>query len=179
MPAEANFFKKWTKNYNYFVETGSYIGDGIQFALDAGYKNILSIEVVEEYYQKCVKRFGSCPNVRLFLGNSTDLLNEMVCHINDEITFWLDGHYFGTETNLPAGTKLSPIEIEIDMISKHPVKTHNILIDDVRLWETEYKINKQNVIDKIKTINSNYIITFETGHWSLPNDILVARVLVS
>ena len=41
MPSKKENFQKYLNNY--FIETGSFVGDGVQQALDAGYKNIISV----------------------------------------------------------------------------------------------------------------------------------------
>ena len=58
MPADDNLqiFKDY-KNNNFFLETGAYYGVGIQQALDAGYENIVSIELSEHYYNLCKQKF--------------------------------------------------------------------------------------------------------------------------
>lgn len=175
MPAEFNFFQRFPNNY--WIESGTYIGYGVEQALKAGFKNVISIEVNQGYYNQAVEKHKNNPNVKLFLGDSKKLLWDIIKDINDQITFWLDGHYFVPQ-DVPPGEKLSTIIEEIKTIIMHPVKTHKILIDDVRLWETEYGIKKQQVMDMIKSINSNYGFTFETGTPTLPNDILVAKVYV-
>lgn len=175
MPAEFDFFKRFPNNY--FLETGSYLGYGVEQAIKAGFKNILSIEVNEEYYKQCVQKFKGDPSVKLFLGDSKKMLWNMIKDINDQITFWLDSHYFVPQ-DVPQNEKISTLEDEIRIISQHPVKTHKILIDDVRLWESDYGIKKETVMDIIKNNNSNYGFHFMTGTPTLPNDIFVAQVYV-
>ena len=61
MPSKKENFQKYLNDY--FIETGSYMGDGIQQALDAGYKNIISIELSDKYHSISTNRFVSNPNV--------------------------------------------------------------------------------------------------------------------
>ena len=51
MPSKKEIFQKYINNY--FIETGSYLGDGIQQAIDAGFKNIISIELSDKYFNIC------------------------------------------------------------------------------------------------------------------------------
>jgi len=37
-----------------FIETGTYHGEGIQYALQAGFKNVRSVELSEPLYQMSV-----------------------------------------------------------------------------------------------------------------------------
>jgi len=156
----------------YFVESGSYRGDGIQMALDAGFKNIYSIELGLNFYKNCCVRFASRPKVKLFLGSSAEMMPVVLKNIDAPATFWLDGHYSGANT-AKADTN-TPILAELEAIRKHPIKTHTILIDDVRLFGTiEFDfIELQEIIQKILEINPKYQITYEDGYIS--NDVLVA-----
>ena len=41
MPSNTENFRKYPNEI--FIETGSYMGDGVQQALDAGFKNVVTI----------------------------------------------------------------------------------------------------------------------------------------
>lgn len=92
---------------NFFIETGSHEGAGVNAAIQAGFPIIASIELYDEYYLQCAKRFASYPQVRISYGNSTQILWELIKDFNQPITFWLDAHYSGVGT--AKGDRLSPI----------------------------------------------------------------------
>ena len=74
------------------------------------------------------------------------------------------------------GKTNSPILQELDQIKKHHIKSHTILIDDVRLFGThefDY-VTLDQIIDKILEINPSYKISFVPGY--VNNDILVAQI---
>jgi HSP90 family molecular chaperone len=73
MPKTKKFIKK-TEN---FIETGSYLGDGIQLAIDSGFSKIYSIELGPHLYEGCKRRFANQPNVNLILGDSSEKLKEL------------------------------------------------------------------------------------------------------
>ncbi len=155
----------------YFIETGSYHGDGIQKALDAGFPQIFSIEVAPRYVEHCHKRFANNNRVTLLLGDSTNVLPQLLTQISSPATFWLDGHYsWGTAR----GDLNSPILEELEAIRQHPIKTHTILIDDIRLLGTiDFDfLELDDIIKKLLEINPHYKIHFENGF--IPNDVLVA-----
>lgn len=158
----------------YFVETGSYYGEGIQRAIDAGFSCIYSIELAEPLYQYCKKRFASNPNVHLVLGDSAYVLSMVLEKIDAPATFWLDGHYSWGET--ARGETNSPILKELEAIANHPIKNHTILIDDIRCCGTDDFdfVERDQIIQAIMKINPAYQIHFENGH--MPGDILVATV---
>ena len=51
-----NIFLKYNNN-NYFVETGTNYGCGVDFALEAEFKNIRTIELSEHIYDFCVEKY--------------------------------------------------------------------------------------------------------------------------
>jgi len=158
----------------YFIETGSYRGDGIQMALNVGFPIVLSIELSPVLCQECIERFKNQKNVAVLQGDSSIVLPLLLTNIDAPATFWLDGHYSGGIT--AKGTSFSPILAELDAIANHPIKTHTILIDDVREFgkiDFDY-VNLNTIVEKIYSINPDYLISFEDGF--IPNDVLVARI---
>ena len=180
MPASKELFKKYPNPV--FIETGSFYGGGIQHAIDAGFKNIYSIELSPTLYNHCMRRFKDYPNVYLILGDSSDILKELLPAINEPVTFWLDGHYSGDGTAL--GSCSSPVMKELEIIANHKIKNHTILIDDLRIWTIEeYGFNTDILKNRITEINNEYVFSYEDGllpdgdgFITFKNDILVAKI---
>ena len=150
-----------------FIETGSCDGDGIQMALDANFKIIYSIELAPDHYLHCVERFKDNRNVYLVFGDSSIVLSNLLSKINEPATFWLDAHYYEHS--------VCPLIQEIEAISDHHIKTHTILIDDIRdLGNYGMGLSVDILMRKIFLINPGYMFTFEDGFTK--NDILVAKV---
>lgn len=119
------------------VETGTYVGDGVQIAFDSGIKKIFSVEIHKSYYKQAKARFSKCRNVKLFLGNSIDILPKIISflHKDDVILWWLDAHIsreFGNED-----IKQFPLEDELRLIvgSRH-IANDLFIMDDLRIYET-------------------------------------------
>lgn len=72
MPSNVDNFRQHLSNL--FVETGSYHGDAIQHALDAGFKHVVSIELSPKFHAMCRERFKEHSKVHLFLGESFKVL---------------------------------------------------------------------------------------------------------
>lgn len=158
-----------------FVETGSYTGNGIQEALDANFSEIYSIELSEKYFNFCCKRFNKNKNIHIIRGDSSIVLYDLITGINENITFWLDGHC--SEGDTAKGIYYTPLIQELEQIKKHHINTHTIIIDDMRLWkEGDIKIGfgKNKIIETIMEINNNYQLFYENGY--VNNDILVAKI---
>lgn len=149
-----------------FLETGSYVGSGIQTALNVGFDRVISIEILRDNYNKCLKRFQSNPKVELHLGDVELILEDLMKPINQRITFWLDAHFSGGGTG--KGLRDDPIIQELDIIGRHSIKDHTILVDDLR------DMNVDEVKKKLVEINPEYEFYLEDGH--IPNDVLVAKI---
>jgi len=57
--SQPDTFSKYPNDY--FVETGSFKGKGIEKALKAGFKEIYSIELSQVYYKYCKEKFKKDP----------------------------------------------------------------------------------------------------------------------
>lgn len=151
---------------DYFVETGSFNGDGILKALKANcFKQIYSIEAIEAFANNCKYRFHDRSNVQIIHGDSKDKLWDVIKGLNSPITFWLDAHIYPPIYDEKDGRKNAPIMEELEQIKRHHIKTHTILIDDMSCCGTlafDY-VTKDDLINKIKEINPNYTITFLVG----------------
>jgi hypothetical protein len=173
MGADKNIFSRFNHN-KVFLETGSFLGGGINQAYHAGYRNIISIELSDHYYEHCKNLYKNHSSfITLYHGDSGVILGDIISKIDQPITFWLDGHYSGgAESNIPetAGAGLeSPLYRELEFISLHPIKTHTILIDDV-----EGRQDIEKLKEKILSINSSYKFEFATPEEFRENSVLVA-----
>ena len=129
-----------------FIETGSYMGDGIQAAINLGFKEIYSIELSEKYYNICKEKFKNYSYVHLLLGDSGIVLPKLIKNIKKGITFWLDGHYSSLDTAC-AKDYCSPIQFELMSIKTYYHKDHVILIDDMKDF-TQESIDWNNNVNK-------------------------------
>jgi hypothetical protein len=166
LPKEHNIFKDYLNKY--FVETGSLCGDGILKAIEAGFENIISIELSEKHYNFCVDKFKNIPYVKLIKGDSGKILYDIIININEPITFWLDGHYSGDNT-AKSDLSMPIINYELEQISKHSIKNHTIIIDDLR------GMNKKEIENMIlQNISNDYkFIYLDSKH--AKEDIMVAQ----
>lgn len=165
-------FKKYPNKY--FVETGTHEGQSVFKALKAGFKEIYSIELSPVLHDLCCKTFANYPNVNLFVGNSKLVLPVLLNEIDEPATFWLDAHY--SEGNTAKGDTMTPILGELECIKNHPIKTHTILIDDVRQFGSVYFdfVTLDQIKNKLLEINPDYEFSYENGY--VANDVLVAQV---
>lgn len=166
MPASASFFGRYRRQI--LIETGTWHGDGVQAALDAGFEHVHSIELSPSLYRQARQRFMSDARVDIYLGLSTGWLPMILDHVHTPVTFWLDAHYSAGDT--ARGPEMTPLLGELDIIAEHEIKEHTILIDDVRLFGTDFAdVQLADVEQALTRINPAYRIQHD-------GDILVAQV---
>lgn len=169
------YFKKYKNDI--FVETGTFLGNGLQCALNVGFKKCYSIEIHNHLHEKAKTRFKKeikNGTVELFKGDSSIVLKTIIPRINSPATFWIDAHI-----SAQYGEKLAkncPIFEELNHLFNHHIKTHVLLIDDLNCFgkKKHDKITIQQVQDKILQINPNYKFNFLDVH--IPKNIMVAFV---
>src|SRR4051812_33912522 len=115
MPASVELFKRYANPV--FIETGTYLGDGIKQALAAGFPVVRSVELSDKLFEENVRRFANRANVRIFHGSSEGELAKMIADIKEPITFWLDAHYSAGIT--AKGDENSPVLKELRIIAEH------------------------------------------------------------
>lgn len=134
-------YKEFRQYGESFIETGCAAGDGVQRALDAGFKHVFSIEASEYYHHLSKKRFAlSASDVLLFLGKSIDRLPDVLQLIEGRAVIFLDAHVSGDtsagyedwkekgEDSDYAQDKTIKAELAIILANN---KSHVIIIDDV------------------------------------------------
>ena len=173
-------------NNRIFIETGTFIGDGVKKALSSGFKKVFSIELDKKRYLNCNRKFKDNKNVKILYGNSGIVLKRLLSLINEPCTFFLDAHYCGEDLTLGVAIadKWCPMEEELEAINQHNIKTHTILIDDMRCINNTHidkKTNKpvgfpgkDNLIKKLKEINPSYNFEYLQGHTK--DDVLAVYI---
>lgn len=156
-------FTKWRGDKTIFVETGTNFGNGIYTALQCGFEQAISVEILEDLYNDCLEKFKEYDNVTLFCGDSKDALPEMLKLVQEPAFFWIDAHHDNGD----------PAFEELSIIKEHHIKTHTILIDDIPV---HFKGNLKNKIEKmILDINEDYVIEYANNHFA-ENYIMVAHI---
>lgn len=131
MPNLKQSFYDLTNNTktNHYIETGTYLGQGIQTVLEQ-YNNIHSIELSKKWYYYNVAQFENNDNVKMYLGDTKKILPELLDTIKEPVTIYLDAHYSGTLTSF--GDEETPLLFELEILKKREYDDI-IIIDDCRL----------------------------------------------
>lgn len=127
-------YAKYKNDANIFIETGAYIGDGIQGALTAGFDQIISIELAQCQYNFCINRFEGNEKVHLILGDTRKLLRDVLVKNSkkhNKMFLWLDAHCSGGSTEGDSIDITLPQEMKIvfDFLKEYQIEA-SILIDD-------------------------------------------------
>lgn len=124
------------------IETGTWKGDGVAYALNYYFKNIITTEIVPEIAERAKTRFALNKNVDVITGNSIDIFTKILPEIKGNILFWLDAHFPGAEEGLNDYNAFKdeafrlPLQKELELI-KQLREGYNdfILVDDLRIYE--------------------------------------------
>ena len=147
-----------------FVETGSYTGNMIDVALELGFSEVRSVEISEKYYNHCKERFSdevTSGKVKLYHGDSADLLEKMIRKTKKRIVFWLDAHCSKGDTG--GNDNKNPLIDELQTINKVSSRDdHVIMIDDLHyvrhgFYRDHHRpFTEQELNERIMDINSDY-----------------------
>lgn len=184
MHPNRNYFKEFKGNHTIFIETGSFHGDSIELANQAGYKRILSMDIDGANIAHCQDRFELIPednrapkngHINLMCSDSATGLLKFMKYVNEPAIIWLDAHsqLFDDE---PQTDNPFPLLTELEQLRKHPIKTHTILIDDILIL-THPDVtgwNKDIIENALLTINPAYKLTYLSN--PVVNNILMAHV---
>jgi len=127
---------------HYFFETGTFWGDGVEYALQAPFKKVASVEIIPEIATTAKNRFTGNDRVEIIENNSEDALADRGPEIKGNCVFWLDAHFPGADAgmngydqNLNDALRL-PLINEIEIIQRRTKKFKDVLIiDDLRIYE--------------------------------------------
>jgi hypothetical protein len=127
------FFK--IKNCNIFVETGTYKGHGVQWAVDNNFKRIYSVEIHEGLYLESSEKFKDNNSVRISKADTLNFLNVVVPQLKDSTFFYLDAHVSDSDSGGNMNHPIPFIQESQIIVNKFFDLTKAIVaIDDVRLW---------------------------------------------
>ncbi|CAN5463525.1 hypothetical protein BH10ACT11_BH10ACT11_12850 [soil metagenome] len=108
-----------------FVETGTYLGDGVEAALPF-FTRIDTVEIDDELVTGAQSRFENDATVHVHKGTSPDVLARL--RSAEPTVYWLDAHWYGS---LRPNPPLTPLLDELASIGELSVQ-QVVLIDDAR-----------------------------------------------
>ena len=151
------------REYNVFVESGTYTGDTI-FSRESLFNKLFTIEISEKLYRETSKLYNG-NKINFILGDSTKVFKYLLPLLTEKCIFFLDGHYSSGVTG--KGDKDCPLNEEIDLINELVENEAIIIIDDCRLFGTKVyedwsNINHRTLLSKVsKRIKEFYFLDSE------------------
>ena len=143
----------YISNYNLinYVETGTGLGECLEYAMRHPFEKLNSVEIYDELYEKAKQKFAGLSKVynrecKIFHGHSADELVSILKDIDkDEPTlFFLDAHFPGADFRYETYDAVEdenvrvPLKSELEVIKKHrDTKNDVFIIDDLWLYEDE------------------------------------------
>ena len=126
-----------------FVETGTGLAEVVRAVHDVDSSlTIHTIEVVPEIYEQNNIRFSYLKKVNWHLGESAQILSEVVPTLEGNTLFWMDAHFPGADVGLSSYgdekdiDKRLPLRKELETILENrDVSNDVIVIDDLRIYE--------------------------------------------
>ena len=140
-------------------------------------------------YENCCEKFKNNSKVKLWFGDSVDIIPKIMDDLIEPATFWLDAHASGPLR----GGRYAPCPLVLELeaiygkkkikftnngsetyVEKSLIDSHTIMIDDRRLFgSAEWGFVQENqIMDILLKINPNYKINYLDGHQA--NDIICA-----
>lgn len=144
-----NLLKTNKDEYNYFVETGTYMGETILRFID-DFEKLYTIELSNHFYEDFNKKNYNRDKLKSILGDSSEKIKEVIDELNGKTIFFLDGHYSSCGT--AQGVKDVPLCEELKAIYDYFNYESIIIIDDLRLFGTKMhedwsEITKEKMMD--------------------------------
>lgn len=135
---------------NVLVETGTYKGDSVKYAISHGLETIHSIEIDPSLYIENCYKFSMFENVFIHYGSSHEIIPSLLPHIvppERPIIFWLDAHFPFADSGKKSynfendSLRRMPILSEIESIASiRPLKNDVIIVDDLRCFVDDERI---------------------------------------
>ncbi|ALH22918.1 hypothetical protein ceV_012 [Chrysochromulina ericina virus CeV-01B] len=118
------------KNYTVFIETGTFMGETI-FRFEKNFNKLHTIEIKSEFYNDAKNKYTG-NKITFHLGDSSIKLIDICKTLNNNVIFFLDGHWSAGNTG--RGSKDCPLYEELEAINNNLNNKAIIIIDDCRLF---------------------------------------------
>lgn len=158
-----NYFAEYKGDHKVFIETGTYRGDGVRLAIEAGYNDIHTIDIVEYPIE-----YPACR----YIDDSPKVLSWLMPAIKEPAMIWLDAHSQLMEDE----PDNFPLIAELTILAEQDIRTHTIMIDDLLMMThpdvTGWDLAK--IRSYVKAINPEYRIQYLSN--PIRKNILVAHI---
>jgi|15BtaG_2_1085339.scaffolds.fasta_scaffold14702_2 hypothetical protein len=164
--AKQNLYFEYKGDKRIWIETGAAMGDGIQCAVNANFDKVYSIELSKDLYDICDDLFENNEKVKLFNGDSLEVLPKLLEDMAEPFVLMLDAHWSGGPY---IGEKqYTFLPKEISSIIKHSEKFSDstIIVDDMSEFinDTDWCDSIYDLVLKVKPNATKEDYIFPNGH---------------
>ena len=159
------------KNYPVFIESGTFMGQTI-FKYEQLFKELHTIEIKSEFYNKVKNQYNG-NKITFHLGDSSIKLIDICKTLNNNVIFFLDGHWSAGNTG--RGNKDCPLYEELEAINNNLNNKAIIIIDDCRLFGLGPNTTNGKEPCNWEDINIDTILNLVKNrldiHYTLPSEL--------
>ena len=126
----------------FFIETGTFKGEGVDFACRHNFEKIFSIEIFDKMASQAAQKFSHDERVTILNNNSASGLTSILPELDGNSLFWLDAHFPMADAGLRTYDDEKdphlniPLLRELEIISTRRDRYKDVMIiDDLRLFE--------------------------------------------
>lgn len=182
MPAlSLAFMAKYKKDHRVFVETGTYLCETVENALQAGFHQVLTVELDRKMFDDAFLKYQHNNTVKIWHADSGEALGRMLSGVKEPAFIFLDAHYCGIGSKTAIADVWIPVKKELEHLANHPIKTHTVIIDDMEAMDNVHFDEASQkwtggptvtgVVERLKKINPAYKI-----HLDQQTDRIVATI---
>lgn len=123
------------QNIKNFVETGTYKGETV-IDNSPHFDNLYTIEINENLYSQAVEMANKLNkgNINFYMGDSLQILNDIIPYVKDGAIFFIDSHISGTDTSYN-GVNYVPLIEELDIILNYKLGPSVFVFNCTRFWK--------------------------------------------
>ena len=124
-----------------FVETGTFHGDGVAYALQFPFQKLWSVEIVPQLAGECRSRFVNEDRVSIVCRDSVTAIKQHLPTLTGPAVYWLDAHFPGADAGLTSYESENedirlPLALELAAIAQSRNTSKDVFIlDDLRIYE--------------------------------------------
>jgi len=109
--------------------------------------------------------------VKVWHADSGEALGCMLAEVKEPALIFLDAHYCGAGSKTAISDVWIPVKKELEHVAQHPIKTHTIIVDDMKAMDNVHFDETsqrwvggptiEGVIERLRQINPGYKIELD------------------
>tara|TARA_R110000751_G_scaffold44605_6_gene101951 strand:- start:499 stop:1134 length:636 start_codon:yes stop_codon:yes gene_type:complete len=164
-----------------FVETGTYKGEGVEFASNFGFEKIFSIEIFDKLAEKAKEKFKDRQNIEIIHSDSSSGLRSIMDRLDKNCIFWLDAHFPGSDVGATSYDQEKehdinmPLLKELKILSERKSFNDIILVDDLRTFKEvpdKFKHLVNGFNEHMESIGQSHVKKENLVNFDLEKEIL-------